>query len=271
MKKNLILILFVLSTCFAFAQMDDKFYFPSKKWDPIMDSIKYKEINFFIEKDTLNTILIPSASKKVKATVIYFHGAGGNVSRYVKFVMPLVNDGYQVYMVDFRGYGKSSGKPTHLGIASDAQIILNSALVMKEIAGTKIIVYGSSMGTQIAAKIAAENQDKLSGLILDGTISSFTDIAAASAPEAQREMIKLYLPSPYSAKESIKALKTLPVLFIHSKEDKDVPFSQGETVFQNAITRKDMWIYVGDHLMAPKLYPKELVEKADGLLKLIGK
>jgi uncharacterized protein len=267
MKKKLILILIVLSTRLVFAQMDDKFYFPSKKWDPIMDSIKFKEINVFIEKDTLNTILIPSASKKAKTTIIYFHGAGGNVSRYVKLIMPLVKNGYQVYMIDFRGYGKSSGKPTHLGIASDAQIILNSALTLKEIIGTKIIVYGSSMGTQIAAKIATDNQDKLSGLILDGTISSFTDIAAASAPEAQREMIKQYLPSPYSAKESIKALKTLPVLFIHSKEDKDVPFSQGETVFQNATTKKDIWIYVGDHLMAPKLYPKEFLSNVDMLIR----
>ena len=267
MKKTLILSLFTVSTHFVFAQMDDKFYYPSKKWDPVMDSIKFKEINVFIEKDTLNTILIPSALKKAKATVIYFHGAGGNVSRYVKFVMPLVKDGYQAYMVDFRGYGKSSGKPTHLGIASDAQIILNSALVMKEIAGTKIIVYGSSMGTQIAAKIAADNQDKLSALILDGTISSFTDIAAAGSPEAQREMIKQYLPSPYSAKESIKAIKTLPVLFIHSKEDKDVPFSQAETVFKNATTKKEMWMYVGNHLMAPILYPTEFIRKVDDLLK----
>ena len=261
-------LFFVLLAQLAAAQMDDKFYYPVKKWEPIMDSIKYREINYFIDKDTLNTVLISPDTKKVKGTVIYFHGAGGNVSRYVQFIRPLVKDCYQVFMIDFRGYGKSSGKPTHLNIAKDAQIIFDSVLKLKEVAKTKIILFGASIGTQIATKIAADNQAKISALILDGTIASFTDIAADTSPESQREMIRKFLISPYSAKESIKQIKSMPMLFIHSKEDKGVPIAEGELVYKNAtVPKKEMWVYVGDHLMAGKLYPQELVTRVNKLMK----
>lgn len=267
MKQQAALGFFLLLTQLVFAQMDDKFYYPSKKWEPVMDSIKFKEINYFIGQDTLNTVFITPDTKKIRSTIVYYHGTGGNISRYVPLIRPLIKAGYQVYMIDFRGYGKSSGKPTHLNIASDAQIIFDSILQMKEVKKTKIIVYGASIGSQVATKIAADNQSKLSALVLDGAMSSFTDIAAATAPPAQRDFILKVVPSPYSAKESIKQIKEIPVLLIYSKEDKVVPFSQGETVFQNTIAKKEMWIYRGDHLMAPKLFPDELVERVNRLVK----
>jgi uncharacterized protein len=258
----------LLLSQWTLAQMDEKFYYPAKGWEPVMDSVKHREIPFYIEKDTLSTVLFQPDTKKVKATIVYFHGAGGNISRYLQFVRPLINAGYQLYMVDFRGYGKSTGKPTHLNIAKDAAIIFDSALHMKEIANTKIVVYGTSIGSQIATKIAAENKQKITALVLDGTIASFTDIAADSSPEQQREMIRGFLKSPYSAKESIKQIDNIPVLFIHSKEDKDVPISEGELVFQNAPTpKKEMWIYTGGHIMAGKLYPDEMVKRIDKLIK----
>lgn len=129
-----------------------------------------------------------------------------------------------------RGYGKSTGKPTHLNIASDAQIIFNSILKDNQYKNQKIIIYGSSMGTQVATNLAKNNQEKIVGLVLDGVISSFTDIALDKAPKEQHEMISQYLISPYSAKEDVKQLKTMRILFIHSKEDKDVPFSHCQTV-----------------------------------------
>jgi uncharacterized protein len=268
MTKHLLPVLLILLAQLAYAQMDDRFYYPVKKWEPVMDSIKFREINYFVEKDTVNTVLLTPDTKKVKGTIIYFHGAGGNVSRYVQFIRPLVKDGYQVYMIDFRGYGKSSGKPTHLNIAKDAQLIFDSVLQLKEVAKTKIIIFGASIGTQIATKIAADNQSKVSALVLDGTIASFTDIAADTSPESQRQMIRGFLTSPYSAKESIKQIKNMPMLFIHSKEDKGVPIAEGELVYKNAtVPKKEMWVYVGDHLMAGKLYPQELVARVNKLTK----
>jgi hypothetical protein len=204
---------------------------------------------------------------KPKATILFFHGAGGNVTKYLFMTKPLVNDGFQVFMADFRGYGKSGGTPTHINIAADGQQVLNYLLQRRDVKNTKVILYGASMGTQIAVHLAKENANKVDAIILDGTISSFTDLAAAHSPVEQREMILKNLPSPYSAKEDIKSLQKLPKLFIHSKEDKDVPFQEGELVYNIAPQPKTFFIYKGQHLEAMKADAAGALKAINTLIK----
>lgn len=266
MKQVTLTILIILTTILiSKAQYDDKFYYPSKKWKNI-ENIEFNEYNFHIETDALNAVLF-KPENSAKATILFYHGAGGNIFTYTSIIEPMVKDNYQVFAVDFRGYGKSTGNPTHLNIASDAQIIFNVILKKEEFENLPVIVYGASMGTQIATKIAKDNQDKLSGLILDGTISSFTDMALLSVPEEQKEMISQYVTSPYSAKEDIKQIENLPKLFIHSKEDTSVPFAQGELVFNNALEPKIFWEYEGNHIDASIKARNEFIEKINNLIK----
>lgn len=167
------------------AQFDERFYYPSKEYKPI-EGVSYEDIFFNIDTISLHGLFL-KPDTIAKATIVFYIGAGGNVSNYTFISKPLVYAGYQVFMLDFRGYGKSTGIPTHNNIASDAQIVLDSIFKKEEIKDTRIIVYGASMGTQIAVKIAKDNQDKIDGLILDGAMSSFTDIALASSPEEQKK------------------------------------------------------------------------------------
>lgn len=267
MKDLLFTTLLFLCFCNIQAQMDDKFYYPKKAKTIRIDTLQFKEHNYYIEKDTINSVVLLPEQKQPKATILYFHGAGGNCMSYVPFVKPLVKNGYEVIMLDMRGYGKSSGKPTHLNIAADAQFILNSLLQDKKYQNKKLIIYGASMGTQVATNLAKNNPEKIAGLILDGVISSFTDIALSKAPQEQHSMISMYLKSPYSPKEDIKTLQSIPVLFIHSKSDKDVPFAHCETVYNNTKTKKKLWIYEGDHLKAPQLFPITFIQKVNALLQ----
>lgn len=246
------------------AQFDERFYFPSKEWNPI-DQLSQEEFNFRIDQDTLNAILFKPVSVP-KATIIFYHGAGGNISTYTFITKPLVKAGFQVFAIDFRGYGKSTGTPTHINIANDAQIIFDQIINDERLKNQQIIIYGASLGTQIATKIAKDNQEKISALILDGTISSFTDMALLSAPEAQKAIITEYVTSPYSAKEDIKEIENLPKLFIHSKGDQSVPFTQGETVYQNASEPKIFWEYEGNHLDAVLEYPELYIQKINSVI-----
>lgn len=266
MKHVILTILICLSTILiSKAQYDDKFYFPSKEWNEI-ENLEFKEYNFTIENDTLNTILF-KATNSIKSTILFFHGAGGNISTYTSIIEPLVKANYQVFAIDFRGYGKSTGKPTHINIANDAQIIFNKIILNEEFKNLPIIIYGASMGTQISTKIAKDNQDKISGLILDGTISSFTDMALLSVPEEQKAIIAQYVTSPYSAKEDIKEIDNLPKLFIHSKQDKSVPFIQGKLVFDNALEPKTFWEYQGNHIDASIKETNEYIKRINNLIK----
>jgi uncharacterized protein (DUF2141 family) len=124
------------------------------------------------------------------------------------------------------------------------------------------------MGSQIAVKMAKDNQDKVNGLILDSPISSFTDIALASAPKEQRQTISQYVTSPYSAKEDIIDIINMPKLIIYSAEDKSVPPEQGALVFSNAKQPKSLWVYNGEHLMSSVEYQDIFVIKIDSIRNL---
>lgn len=266
MKKIILTVLINLSiVLIVSAQFDDRFYFPSKEWNKIED-VNFEEINFEIDSVKLNTVLFKPETTP-KASIIFYHGSAGNISTYTDITNPLVKAGYQVFAIDFRGYGKSTGKPSHLNIASDAKFIFDKIIEKDEFKNLPIIIYGASMGTQIASKIAKDNQDKIAGLILDGTISSFTDMAMLSVPEEQKQMIAQFVTSPYSAKNDIKEIKNLPKLFIHSKEDTSVPFAQGDTVFNNAQEPKELWIFEGKHLESATKYPQIFIQKINNLIK----
>lgn len=265
MKKFLLTAsLSIAAICSTLAQFDDRFYFPSKEWK-VIENMDYEEYNFNIESDTLNAVLFKSETTP-KATLLFYHGAGGNISTYTFIIEPLINAGFQVFAFDFRGYGKSTGTPTHVNIANDAQFIFNRIIKNGNIKETPLIVCGASIGTQIATKITKDNQTKISGLILDGTMSSFTDIALHSAPEGQKSIIRQYVTSPYSAKNDIKEIKNLPKIFIHSQTDESVPFAQGKLVFNNASEPKDLWVYKGNHLDAIVNNEKQYIQKINSLL-----
>lgn len=258
MRKILSVVLLTLSFCVANAQSDENFYQPTKELKPIEFS-NTEEITIPVANDTITAILLKPKSKP-KATILFFHGTGGNISTYQFMVAPLIEDQFQVVMVDFRGYGKSTGKPTHLNIAEDGQVFFDAMLQKDDIKNTPIILYGASMGSQIATLLAKNNQNRINALVLDGALSSFTDIAAFYAPQ-YKEMIEKSYVSPYSAKENIKPLNTIKKLFIHSKKDKEIPFDQGLMVFNNAPEPKQYFEYKGSHLMAI-VQNKELVLKA---------
>jgi len=265
MKYLLIFLLLICAHVVSYGQFDDRFYFPSKQWEPTTNVV-YDEVSIKTDTATLDGIFLNPIGKTV-ATILYFHGAGGNISSYVSLMKPFVDSGLRVFMIDMQGYGKSTGKPTHINIAHDAQVVFDSLIRRKDMTGAKLIVMGGSMGTQIATKIAKDNQDKVSALVLEGTISSFSDIAAESAPKEQRDVIRKFVTSPYAAKDDIKGITKMPKLIIHSTDDVAVPFEEGQLVYDNAQQPKELWVVKGEHLAAISLYRDEYIRKVKALVK----
>lgn len=243
--------------------MDDKFYQPKKEMQPL-EFKNIENISLPVESDTITAVVLKPESKAIKKTILFFHGANGNVSTYQYITKPLVENGFQVVMIDMRGYGKSNGKPTHLNIASDGQKMFDNLIARQDIKNTKIYIYGASLGSQIATHLAKENPTKISGLIVDGGMSSFTDIAIHFSPQ-YKEIIEKALVSPYSAKEDVKALNDVPKLFIYSKLDSTVPFEQGQLIYTNAPEPKQFIEYSGEHLQAMVLDKNKIVTAIEKL------
>ena len=263
-KYTLLLAFFVLQLG-AWAQFDDRFYYPQKEWNSIPDSVDYQEFNLKTKDNTLNGILLNA--EQVSDKIIFFlHGAGGNVTTYLPMTLPIVKGGVPVFMIDMPGYGKSTGTPTHLGIEKEVVAAFDLMLKEKAFKNKKIIVYGASMGTQAAAVLARDRQEEIELLILEGGMSSFTDIAVASAPEAQKIMIAQFLVSPYSSKEILSSIEGLKKWIIHSEEDSAVPISQAEEVFEKAAMPKCFWKFEGEHLEANQKHADEFMERMNQLL-----
>lgn len=264
MKNVFTCLLLIFSFTSSFAQLDDQFYFPSKKLKPL-EFTNFEKVSVLTENDTLQNIFLKPAGKP-KATIVFFQGNGGNYTHYQSITQPLVNDGYQVFMVSFRGYGESSGKPTHLNIASDSEKIFEYISKRDDIKDTKIIVYGASIGCQIATNFTKKYQSKISGLVLDSGFASFTDIALSNRPKEQHQFIVMYVKSPYSSKEDIKSIENVKLLFIQSKSDKVAPFEQGQLVFENAKSPKTFLEYNGEHLEAMKSDSEKIIVALNNLL-----
>lgn len=256
----------VLFTNLVLSQHDDKFYFPKKELKEInFDNIEEYFSEF--DQDTVNGLLLKPKSDK--ASIIFYHGAGGNISYYIKMVYPLIENGYQVYMFEPRGYGKSTGTPTHLNVAHDAQKVLDSLLLTKDFADRPLLLFGVSLGSQVATNMALKNQTKVDALILEGPMSSFTDIALESAPVEMHQVIKTYVTSPYSAKSDIAHIKNTPKLIIHSSIDKSVPSKHGKEIFNNACEPKIFWDSQTAHINSIIEKPVEFIAHLDKLMEYL--
>ena len=261
--KISITVFFIAICQFANAQFEDKFYFPKKEWKEV--TVPYSEEFIQVDTDTVHTAFF-KATTTPKATIMFFHGAGGNISTYMYMIEPLLKNGYQVYAVDFRGYGKSTGKSTHINIKEDVADVYSKMKANDAIKDTKLIVMGASLGCQIATYLANDKQDEVTALILDGGFASFADVAKLYAPKQAHPYIENALGKMYPSKEVIKEIENMPKLIIHGKIDKSIPMSQSEMVFKNAKEPKAFFVSENDHLDALKLETKKVIKEIDKLL-----
>ncbi len=250
----------------ALAQYDNMFYYPEKG-----EKIDYKlptheDIYLEADDDILHSVFLKPKGKPV-ATIFYIHGNSGNITVYDDILTALVNGGFQVLITDFRGFGQSSGTPTHLNIAKDGQMVFDYLISRPDVKNTKLIVYGASIGTQLAAKLTKDNQNEVKLLVLEDGMSSFTDMALTSRPPSQHNVIRRDVTSPYSSIEDVKQIENTPKLIMHAKNDRIVPFAQGQAVFESAAEPKVFLETEGGHLDALKNNPQVVIVKIKELIK----
>lgn len=243
---------------------DQRFYFPVKKLEPL--DVPYEDV-WLTAKDgsRLHGVLLQPAGT-AKATLLCLHGAGGNAGRYVKLARPLVAAGYRVLILDWRGYGRSEGKPGHVQVLEDSQVALEHVLGREDVKGAPVVLWGLSLGGQVALELARRNEGRVDALVLEGAATGFADLAADHSPQPMRTLLRLVVKGPYDAKEAIAALERTPKLLIQSRDDRDVPYARGQDLFARAREPKRWWETTGAHLHATLDHPEAYVREVDALL-----
>jgi fermentation-respiration switch protein FrsA (DUF1100 family) len=176
-----------------------------------------------------------------KRALIFFHGNAGNISHRGESVAIFHRLGLNVLILDYRGYGRSQGKPAENGLYKDARAAWRYLTSERGFAPEDIILFGRSLGGAVAAKLAADSQP--GGLILESTFSSARDMANIIFPILSRLIFIRYR---FDVESHIRRV-TCPLLVLHSPYDEIIPFHLGEKIFKAAKEPKLLVRMKGDH------------------------
>lgn len=177
---------------------------------------EFEEYNFDLPDGAIINGLRFKA-KNPKGVVMYLKGNSKSIKGWGKFAVDFTSHGYDVAMIDYRGFGKSTGKRSQEAIKRDMQFIYDK--IKEKIDEKYIIIYGRSLGSGFATKLASINNPKM--LILDAPYYSMKNITARYLPFMPLSIILRY---PIPTYKWIKHVKC-PIHIIHGTNDKLIPFS----------------------------------------------
>jgi len=180
-------------------------------------------------------------AKQAKATVLFLHGNAGNISHRLDSIAIFRELGLDTFIIDYRGYGRSEGKPSEQGTYLDAQAAWEYLVSNRGIAPDKIVIFGRSLGCAVASWLTARTTP--GAVILESCFTSALDMAYRLYPFLP---VRLITRLKYPVKENVKQLSS-PLLVVHSREDEIIPFDMGQSIFAAAPEPKMMLVLTGDH------------------------
>lgn len=188
----------------------------------------FQELYFKPEKSArLNALWFKHKEPKIarRGCVLFLHGNRDNLVRWGnEYPERFISKGYDVLMYDYRGYGKSTGQRTEAALHADAQQVYN--FLKTQISEDSIVVYGYSLGTGMAARLATNNRPKL--LILEAPYASIPALGRSQLPIFPYEWLLDY----QFRTDSCLARVRCPVYIFHGTADRIVPYENSQILAQ---------------------------------------
>jgi len=161
------------------------------------------------------------------AVLLWFHGNAGNITDRYEQIPDLVGLPADVFIIDYRGYGRSEGRPSEAGLYLDAQAAWDYLTQQRGVGAERIVIFGKSVGGAPAIELATHVD--AAGLIAESTFTSVRDMAAQLYPFLPRFMLRTKMDS-LSRIGQVRC----PKLFIHGPADEIVPYGLGRKLFDAA-------------------------------------
>ena len=171
-----------------------------------------------------------------RLVTLYLHGNGGNLAHRPGHLHEIAAAGSSVLILDYRGYGKSGGRPTERGLYRDADSGYDHLIGMGY-QPAQIVVHGESLGSAVAVELASRRP--CGGLILESPFTSLSEMAGSIVPFVGR-----LFAGGYNTRRKI-ARVSVPLLVIHGDCDRTVPYAMGRAVFETANEPKSFWTVAG--------------------------
>jgi fermentation-respiration switch protein FrsA (DUF1100 family) len=167
---------------------------------------------------------------------LYLHGNGGNLAHRPGHLREMAGAGSSVLIVDYRGYGKSEGRPTERGMYRDADAGYDH-LIAIGYPPSQIVIHGESLGSAVAADLASRRP--CAGLVLECPFTSLSEIGGTVVPWLGRLFV-----SGFNTRRKVRKVHA-PLLVIHGDRDETVPYRMGRAVFEAGNQPKSFWTLEG--------------------------
>ena len=272
MKTVLILSILLLPGC------SHLFYQPSPHQyvDPAKLKVTYQDVYFdSLDGTKLHAWFFPARDKNVKGTVTLFHGNAQNLSTHFLNLLWLTQNNYNLFVFDYRGYGKSKGEPSQEGIYLDALAAIKKG---KELGGAgKYVVYGQSLGGIISLRALVDYKpiEDIDLIVQDSTFSSYKDIAFDRLKTSWlifpfSPLAFILVSDKYASDKIFHKVKT-PVLVVVGQKDPIIPQKFGKKIYKG-VASAEKWLWKlpkGSHIdifhQGNESYRKDFLNLVDGL------
>ncbi len=252
--------LFLTAGCSSvFYQPDQSLYYLPSKFGLAAEEFALKTV----DGETIYAWFLPAqktkTSSKPKGTFVQFHGNAENMSSHYLALAWLVKEGYNLFVFDYHGYGKSTGTPSQETLYQDGLLAMKKAYELHEAAGGgRFIIFGQSLGGAVAARAVQDFKPKtgISLLVLESTFASYKNVATEVLSNHWYSwpfqwLGYLLVSDEYASRDALKQCSSR-LLVMHDKRDTAVPFSCGKDVFETAsCAPKELWTFdKGRHIGA---------------------
>lgn len=226
----------------VYARQSRRIYRPLRELvaAPAERGLNYEDVNFTAADGVrLHGWYVPCAGAYY--VMLFFHGNTRNISWCLDSLELFHRLGFSTFIFDYRGYGRSEGRPDEHGTYRDAQAAWDYLQRERGIDAGRIVMLGRSLGGAIACWLAARQAPR--ALVLESTFLSFPDAAAELYPRLPVRLLARYR---YPVKEYLRHVRS-PVLIIHSADDELIPYRQGRALYELAHEPKRFMRISGPH------------------------
>jgi len=179
----------------------------------------------------LHAFQLPGRGERRELSLLFLHGNAGNASHRLPNADQLAALGVDVFLLDYRGYGRSEGRPSERGLYADARAALRHLTESQGVPQERIVLFGRSLGAAVAVELAREYA--VAGMILESAFSSAADVAKAVLGFPLGPLLR----QRFDSLEKIGDVRC-PVLFFHGDRDEIIAIELGQKLFERAVEPK---------------------------------
>lgn len=180
-------------------------------------------------------------AENARGVVLFLHGNAGNISHRLDSLQIFNRLRLSTLIIDYRGYGRSEGKPSEQGTYRDAEAAWRYLTEERKIPPQKIVLFGRSLGAAVAAWLASREQ--AAALIAESAFISVPELAAGLYPFLPARLLSRF---SYDTQAYLSKI-TCPLLVVHSRHDEIIPFRHGRQLFEAGREPKQFLELRGGH------------------------